>query len=86
MATLLADELADALRIQKYPLQDRPGLVVLNSTWVPSALAEVAMMPHPQDAKMIAQRVYRLSAAQAIYQATEKYFTLTAIAAGGKKP
>ncbi|SMC96042.1 DUF5050 domain-containing protein [Sporomusa malonica] len=77
LASLLADELAGTLRIHQYPLQDRPGLVVLNSSWVPTVIAEVAMMPHPQDAKMISQRVYRLEAAQAIVQATEKYFKIS---------
>ncbi|WP_425059506.1 N-acetylmuramoyl-L-alanine amidase family protein [Sporomusa carbonis] len=82
LAAIMADELSGALRIHQYPLQDRPGLVVLNSTWVPAVLAEVAMMPHPQDAKMISQRVYRLEAAQAIVQATEKYFKIAALATG----
>jgi N-acetylmuramoyl-L-alanine amidase len=76
LAKLLADELSSTLRIHKYPLQDRPNLVVLNSTWVPAVIAEVAMMPHPQDAKMLSQRVYRQQAAQAIFQAVEKYFSL----------
>lgn len=76
LATLLADELSASLRIPQYPLQDRPGLVVLNSSWVPAVIAEVAMMPHPQDAKMISQRVYRLAAAQAIVEGIEEYFKL----------
>ncbi|HWR05553.1 DUF5050 domain-containing protein [Sporomusa sp.] len=74
LATLIADQVAHTLRIPQYPLQDRPGLVVLNSTWVPAVIAEIAMMPHPQDAKMISQRVYRLEAAQALVQATDTYF------------
>jgi len=75
LAQLLADELSSKLRIHQYPLQDRPNLVVLNSTWVPAVIAEVAMMPHSQDAKMLSQRVYRYQAAEAIFQAVEKYFS-----------
>ena len=80
LATLLANELADTLRLHQYPLQDRPGLVVLNSSWVPAVIVEVAMMPHPQDAKLLSQRIYRQQAAQAIFQATDKYFSLIALA------
>lgn len=76
LAQLLASELVNTLRIHQYPLQDRPNLVVLNSTWVPAVIAEVAMMPHPQDAKLLSQRVYRQQAAQAMFQAVEKYFSL----------
>ncbi|SDE91851.1 N-acetylmuramoyl-L-alanine amidase family protein [Sporomusa acidovorans] len=83
LAIMLADQLAAALRIHQYPLQDRPGLVVLNATHVPAVIAEVAMMPHPQDAKMLSQRIYRLEAAQAIFQATDKYFSIISLSAGG---
>ncbi|CQR72654.1 N-acetylmuramoyl-L-alanine amidase LytC precursor [Sporomusa ovata DSM 2662] len=81
LATLLANELANTLHLHQYPLQDRPGLVVLNSSWVPAVIVEVAMMPYPQDAKMLSQRVYRQQAAQAIFQATEKYFSVSALTA-----
>lgn len=74
LAALIAGQLADTLRIPQYPLQDRPDLVLLNSTSIPAVIAEVSMLPHPQDAKMISQRVYRLAAAQAIFTATDKYF------------
>lgn len=77
LATLMCDELVNTLRTHQYPLQDRPGLVVLNSTWVPAVIAEVSMMPHPQDAKMISQPVYQQKAAEAILKATEKYFNTT---------
>lgn len=83
LAMLLADEVAGALRIHQYPLQDRPGLVLLNSSWVPAVIVETAMMPHPQDAKMLSQRVYRNEAAQAIFQATEKYFAISSLKTGG---
>ncbi|HWR42892.1 DUF5050 domain-containing protein [Sporomusa sp.] len=76
LAALIADQVACTLRIPQYPLQDRSGLVVLNSTWVPAVIAEIAMMPHPQDAKMISQRVYRLEAAQAIVKSTDTYFKI----------
>ncbi|HBS59502.1 MAG TPA: hypothetical protein DEA44_09565 [Firmicutes bacterium] len=75
LAVLMCDELVGTLRTHKYPLQDRPKLVVLNATWVPAVLAEVAMLPNPQDAKMISQRVYRLQAAEAIVNATDKYLS-----------
>lgn len=74
LAALIAGQLADTLRLPQSPLQDRPDLVLLNSTSVPAVIAEVSMLPHPQDAKMISQRVYRLAAAQAIFTATDKYF------------
>lgn len=76
LAVLMCDELVRTLRTHKYPLQDRPKLVVLNATWVPAVLAEVVMLPNPQDAKMISQRVYRLQAAEAIVKATDKYLAL----------
>ena len=79
LAQIMAAQLASSLRIHQYPLQDRPGLIVLNATWVPSIIVEVAMMPHPQDAKMIAQRIYRLEAAKAIFYATDKYFMNSAL-------
>lgn len=74
LAALIAANVAQALRIPQAPLQDRPGLVLLNATWVPAVIAEISMLPHPQDAKMISQRVYRLEAAKAIVQATDVYF------------
>ena len=78
LAVLMCDELVRALQTHKYPLQDRPKLVVLNATWVPAVLAEVVMLPNPQDAKLISQRVYRLQAAEAIVNATDKYLSLRA--------
>lgn len=84
LAKLLADELSSTLRIHQYPLQDRPKLVVLNSTWVPAVIAEVAMMPHPQDAKMLSQRIYRQQAADAIVQAIQKYFSLVTLTYQGE--
>lgn len=86
LAMLLADEVAGSLHIHQYPLQDRPGLVLLNSSWVPAVIVETAMMPHPQDAKMLSQRVYRNEAAQAILQATEKYFAIFSRTVGGNQP
>lgn len=73
LAMIMCDELVNTLRTHQYPLQDRPGLVVLNSTWVPAVIAEVSMMPHPQDAKMISQPIYQQKAAEAIVSATDKY-------------
>lgn len=73
LAAIMCDELVDRLRTHKYPLQDRPNLVVLNSTWVPAVIAEVSMMPNSQDAKMISQPVYRQRAAEAIAESTNKF-------------
>ncbi|BBB90511.1 MAG TPA: N-acetylmuramoyl-L-alanine amidase [Methylomusa anaerophila] len=78
LATIMCDKLAGTLGTHQYPLQNRPGLVVLNSTWVPAVIAEVAMLPHAQDAKMISQRIYRREAAAAIAAATETYFRVCA--------
>lgn len=74
LAIIMCDEIVSALRTHKYPLQDRPRLVVLNATWVPAVIAEIAMLPHHRDAKMISQRIYRQRAAEAVVAATEKYF------------
>jgi len=79
LASIMCDELVRTLRTHKSPLQDRPNLVVLNSTWVPAVIAEVVMLPDPQDAKMISQRIYRQRSAEAIVTATEKYFRLNGI-------
>jgi N-acetylmuramoyl-L-alanine amidase len=79
LATIMCDELVSILRTHKSPLQDRPDLAVLNATWVPAVIAEVAMLTDPQDAKMISQRIYRQRSAEAIVTAAEKYFRLSGV-------
>ena len=66
LAIAMNDKLVDALHTHEYPVQDRPGLSVLNSTWMPAVLAEVSMFPNNGDAKMISDRVNRQKAAQVI--------------------
>ncbi|MFA6075464.1 MAG: N-acetylmuramoyl-L-alanine amidase [Negativicutes bacterium] len=73
LAIAMNDNLVDALRTHEYPVQDRPGLSVLNSTWMPAVLAEISMFPNNGDAKMISDRVNRQKAAEAIANTIASY-------------
>ena len=73
LARIMQDELVGALGTQREALQDRPRLVVLNSTWVPAVLTEGIMMPNPGNAKLILDRIHRQRTAAAILQAIETW-------------
>lgn len=73
LARMMQEELIGALGTQREVLQDRPKLVVLNSTWVPAVLTEGIMMPNPANAKLILDRVQRQRSAEAIFRATENW-------------
>ena len=75
LAVAMRGDITSTLKTRSEVLQDRPRLVVLNSTWVPSVLAEVVMMPNPQNAKMISDRLYRQKAAEAIVKSADEYLT-----------
>ena len=75
LAIAMNDNLVDALRTHEYPVQDRPGLSVLNSTWMPAVLAEVTMFPNNGDAKMISDRVNRQKSASVIAKSITDYLT-----------
>ncbi len=83
LALIMCDELVARLRTHKYPLQNRPNLVVLNSTWVPAVLAEVSMMPNSHDAKQISQPIYQQIAAEAIAESTDKFLKNAVLASEG---
>lgn len=71
LARVMQDELVGALGTQREVLQDRPRLVVLNSTWVPAVLTEGIMMPNAGNAKLILDRIHRQRTAAAILRAIE---------------
>ena len=84
LAQIMQDELIRATGTQREVLQDRPRLVVLNSTWVPAVLTEGIMMPNPANAKLILDRFQRQRSAEAIVKATETWYGKKVLAA--KKP
>lgn len=89
LAIEMNDGLVDSLRTHEYPVQDRPGLTVLNSTWMPAVLAEVSMFPNNGDAKMISDRVNRQKAAATIAKTVACYLTkprLSTFLPAGTKP
>jgi len=84
LARIMQDELIGSLGTQREVMQDRPKLVVLNSTWVPAVLTEGVMMPNPANAKLILDRFQRHRSAEAIVRATETWYGRKVLAA--KKP
>ncbi len=85
LARMMQDELIGSLGTQREVLQDRPRLVVLNSTWVPAVLTEGIMMPNPANAKLILDRIQRQRSAEAIVRATEAWYGRTVMAANKSK-
>ncbi|HWR30022.1 MAG TPA: DUF5050 domain-containing protein [Negativicutes bacterium] len=86
LARIMQDELVGSLGTQREVLQDRPKLVVLNSTWVPSVLTEGIMMPNPANAKMILDRIQRQRTAEAIVRAVETWRGRKVLAAKKAQP
>ncbi|MEI7463497.1 MAG: N-acetylmuramoyl-L-alanine amidase, partial [Candidatus Taylorbacteria bacterium] len=86
LAVMAQDELVGALGTQREVMQDRPRLVVLNSTWVPAILTEGIMMTNPANAKMVLDRVQRQRMAEAIFKATETWRGRKALAASKTAP
>jgi N-acetylmuramoyl-L-alanine amidase len=84
LAQIMQTELIQSTGTQREVLQDRPRLVVLNSTWVPAVLTEGIMMPNPANAKLILDRFQRQRSAEAIVKATETWYGKKVLAA--KKP
>ena len=81
LARMIQDELVLSTGTQREVLQDRPKLVVLNSTWVPAVLTEGVMMPNPANAKLILDRIQRQRTAEAIVRATETWYGKKVLAA-----
>jgi len=86
LAQIMQDELMQATGTQREVLQDRPRLVVLNSTWVPAVLTEGIMMPNPANAKLILDRIQRQRSAEAIVKATETWYGKKVLAAKKTPP
>ena len=84
LARMIQSELVQSTGTQREVLQDRPKLVVLNSTWVPAVLTEGIMMPNPANAKLILDRIQRQRTAESIVRATETWYGKKVLAA--KKP
>jgi N-acetylmuramoyl-L-alanine amidase len=74
LARIMQEEIVQTIGTNPLRLEDRPGLVVLNSTWVPSVLAEVAVITNENDAAIISQEASRQAAADAITRAINKYY------------
>ena len=85
LARIMQDELVRSLGTQREVLQDRPKLVVLNSTWVPAILTEGIMMPNPANAKMILDRFQRQRTAEALLSAVETWRGSKVLAAKRKR-
>lgn len=73
LAEITQDEIIAALGTQREVLQDRPRLVVLNSTWVPAILTEGVMLPNSGNAKLILDRLQRQRMAEAIVRSVETW-------------
>lgn len=73
LARIMQDELVGSMGTRREVLQDRPKLVVLNSTWVPAIITEGIMLPNPANAKLILDRVQRQRTAEAILTAVETW-------------
>ena len=86
LARIAQDEIIGALGTQREVMQDRPRLVVLNSTWVPAILTEGIMMPNPANAKMVLDRLQRQRMAEAIVKATETWRGRKVLAADKTTP
>ena len=86
LARMIQDELVESTGTQREVLQDRPKLVVLNSTWVPAVLTEGIMMPNPANAKLILDRLQRQRSAEAIVKATETWYGKKVLAAKKTAP
>lgn len=86
LARMIQDELVQSTGTQREVLQDRPKLVVLNSTWVPAVLTEGIMMPNPANAKLILDRLQRQRSAEAIVTATENWYGKKVLAAKKTAP
>lgn len=74
-ANLLMKEVSNSLGTNTSPLQDRGGLAVLNSTWIPAVLLEATFQSDDSDMKMMNHRIARQKIANASIQAIEKYFS-----------
>jgi N-acetylmuramoyl-L-alanine amidase len=77
LALLTQNEIVSALGTQREVLQDRPRLVVLNSTWVPAILTEGIMLPNPANAKLVMDRLQRERMAEAIFRAASTWRGVT---------
>lgn len=86
LAALVQDELVAATGTRREVMQDRPKLVLMNSTWVPAILTEGVMLPNPANAKMILDRLQRQRTAEAIVRGVENWRGRKALAAVKQKP
>ena len=77
LAQIIQNQLIAELGSVDRGLRDRPGIIVLNQTRIPSVLVEVGFMDNPEEAARIADPAYRRRAAEAIvrgiYEAMEVY-------------
>lgn len=74
LATMMRDSVANALQTTKLRLEDRPGLVVLNSTNVPAILVEVGVLTNPSDAVKLTDYSNLDKVADAMVQTINKNF------------
>lgn len=73
LAQVVHDELMKQVDTVDRGLVERPKLVVLNSTNMPSILVETAFISNPDDAKKLASDDYQLKFAQGIYNGIVKF-------------
>lgn len=74
LAELIQKHLVMSLNRQNRGIVSRPDLVVLNSTYMPSSLAEVLFISNTEELGLIKQESIRQKAAQAISDAVNEYF------------
>lgn len=74
IAVRLLKDITTDLHTNISPVQDRGNLRVLNSTWGPAVLIEVAMMCDNSDARMLSNRIYRQKAAESIFNSINQFF------------
>ncbi|MHB8065688.1 MAG: N-acetylmuramoyl-L-alanine amidase, partial [Ruminiclostridium sp.] len=71
-AKMIQDLLLNNLKSVNRKTVDRPGLVVLKYTKMPSALAEIGFVTNPKEAKNLQSEAYQQKAAEALCEAIVK--------------
>lgn len=74
LARLVQQELVKQLGFTDRGLRERPDLVLLRETNMPSVMAEIGFLSNQNEGKKILNPEYRQQAAQAIYAALTRYF------------
>lgn len=71
-ASIIQQELANALETYDRGIDDRPDLAVLRHAKMPSVLVELAFLSNKSDAQLLATEDFRQKAAEALYHGIRK--------------